>query len=88
MLMPILVFTIYVFIFGCTGSCCRAWALSSFGGSGPLLLVVQELTVVLSLAAEHRLQGVAALVVVACGLSRVSRGPWNSQASVLVVHRL
>ena len=69
MLMPILVFTIYVFIFGCTGSCCCAWAFSSFGGSGPLFLVVQELTVVVSLAVEHRLEGVATLVVVACGLS-------------------
>ena len=48
---------IYLFIFGCVGSSVRARAFSSCGKRGPLFIAVRRpLTIVASLAAEHRLQ--------------------------------
>lgn len=57
MLTPVLVFTIHVFIFGCSGSSLLCLGFLYFGGLGLLFLVVRELIVVVSLAVEHRLGG-------------------------------
>ena len=66
---------IYIFIFGCVGSRCCAWAFSGCGELGPLFIVVRGLPIaVASLVEEHRPQvcGPKQLwhvgsVVVACG---------------------
>ena len=71
---------IYLFL-AALGLCCCAQAFSSCGEQGLLFVVVRELLIaVASLVVEHRLQGMQASVVVACGL-------WSA-GSVVVAHRL
>ena len=81
-------FILFIFIFGCVGSCHCVRAFSSCGEQGLLLVAVRGLLIVVaSLVAEHRLQARglqqlqhAGSVVVAHGL--------QSAGSVVVVHGL